>query len=61
MLTDTTEARPLTRTEMNVKAFDSGQLIAGLVDCAATHDFVSKYLIRRILLPTLKFKTKSPI
>jgi hypothetical protein len=32
-LTDPTEARPLIRTELNVKTFDDGQLISGLLDC----------------------------
>jgi hypothetical protein len=41
LLTDLTEARPLIRIEMGVKAFGGGQLISGLVDCAATLDFVS--------------------
>jgi hypothetical protein len=39
LLTDLTEARPLVRTELTVKT-DGGQLISGLVDCAATLDFV---------------------
>jgi hypothetical protein len=31
-----TEARPLIRTELNVKSHDGGQVFFGLVDCAAT-------------------------
>jgi hypothetical protein len=39
MLNGLTEAHPLIRTELNVKTHDSGQLILGLVNCAATLDF----------------------
>jgi hypothetical protein len=42
MLMDLTEARPLIRTEPSVKTPNGGQQISGLVDCAATLDFVSK-------------------
>jgi hypothetical protein len=41
LLTDLTEARPLIRTEMTVQILDGGHQISGLVDCAATLDFVS--------------------
>jgi hypothetical protein len=41
LLDDLTEARPLVRTEMSVKTPDGGHQISGLVDCAATLDFVS--------------------
>jgi hypothetical protein len=41
MLTILTEARPLIRTELIVKTHDGGQQTSGLVDCAATLDFVS--------------------
>jgi hypothetical protein len=40
LLTDITEARPLIRTELTVKTNDGGHQIIGLVDCAATLDFV---------------------
>jgi hypothetical protein len=39
LLTDLTEARPLVRPELIVQT-EGGQLISGLVDCAATLDFV---------------------
>jgi hypothetical protein len=42
LLTDLTEARPLIRTEQVVKTLDGEHLVFGLVDCAATLDFVSK-------------------
>jgi hypothetical protein len=41
LLTDLTEARPLIRTELTVKTHNGGHQISGLVDCAATLDFVS--------------------
>jgi hypothetical protein len=41
MLTNLTEARPLFRTELKVKTHDGGQLISGLVYCAAALDFMS--------------------
>jgi hypothetical protein len=44
LLTNLTEARPLIQTELIVKTLDGGQLISGLVDCAATLDFVSEDL-----------------
>jgi hypothetical protein len=37
---DLTQARPLIRTEPNVKTLGGGQLISGLFDCAATLDNV---------------------
>jgi hypothetical protein len=40
LLTDLTEARPLIRTELTVKTLNGGNQIFGLVDCAATLDFV---------------------
>ena len=40
LLTNLTEARPLIRIELTVKTPDSGHQISGLVDCAATLDFV---------------------
>jgi hypothetical protein len=42
-----TEARPLIRTELTVKTTDGGHKISGLVDCAATLDFVSEDFVRR--------------
>jgi hypothetical protein len=41
LLTNLTEARPLIRTELTVKTLDGGHQISGLVDCAASLDFVS--------------------
>jgi hypothetical protein len=41
LLTAITEARPWIRTELTVIFFDGGHQITGLVDCAATLDFVS--------------------
>jgi hypothetical protein len=52
LLTDLTEARPLIRTELIVKTLDGGHLISGLVDCAATLDFVSEDFVRRFALQT---------
>jgi hypothetical protein len=40
MLIDLTEARPLIRTEMNVKTYSCGQRISGVVECVAIVDFV---------------------
>jgi hypothetical protein len=40
MLPYLTKARPVIRTELNVKTLHVGQLISALVDCAATLDFV---------------------
>jgi hypothetical protein len=60
-LTDLTEARPLIRSELNVKTLDGGQLISSLVDCAATFDFVSEDFVRRFALHTCKSLTKAPI
>jgi hypothetical protein len=41
LLTDLTEARPLMRIELIVKTHAGGQFVIGLVECAATLDFVS--------------------
>jgi hypothetical protein len=49
MLTDLTEARPLVRTELNVKTRDGEQLIPRLVECVVTLDSVSEDLIRMTL------------
>jgi hypothetical protein len=52
LLTDLTEARPLLRTELNVKTPNGGQLISGLVDCAATLEFVLDDFVKRFALQT---------
>jgi hypothetical protein len=59
LLTDLTEARPLIRTELTVKTRDGGHQIFGLVDCAATLDFVSEDSVRRFALHTRKSLTKT--
>jgi hypothetical protein len=41
LLINLTKVRPWIQTELNVKTRDGGQQISGLVDCAATLDFVS--------------------
>jgi hypothetical protein len=46
MLTDPTEARPLIRTELNVKTPNGRQQMSRLVDCVATLVFVSKDFVR---------------
>jgi hypothetical protein len=61
LLTDLTEARPLIRTELTVKTHDGGHHISGLVDCAATLDFVSEDFVRRFALQTRKSATKTPV
>jgi hypothetical protein len=61
LLTYLTEARPLIRTELTVKTPDGGHQISGLVDCAATLDFVSKDFVRRFALHTRKSSTKTPV
>jgi hypothetical protein len=61
LLTDLTEARPLIRTELTMKTPDGGYLISGLVDCAATLDFVSEDFVRRFALQTRKSATKTPV
>jgi hypothetical protein len=61
LLTDLTEARPLIRNELTVKSPDGGHQIFGLVDYAATLDFVSQDFVRRFALQTRKFVTKTPI
>jgi hypothetical protein len=60
MLTDLAEARHLIRTELNVKTSDSEQLMYGLVDYAATLDFVSEDFIRRFALQTSESHSKTP-
>jgi hypothetical protein len=61
LLTDLAEARPLIRTELNVKTHDRRQQISGLVDCGATLDFVSKDFVRRFTLSARKSKTKTSV
>jgi hypothetical protein len=61
LLTDLTEARPLIRTKLTVKTLDGGHQISGLVDCAATLDFVSQDFVRRFALLTRKSTTKTPV
>jgi hypothetical protein len=61
LLTDLTEACPLIPTHMNVKTHDGGQQISGLVDCAATLDFVSEDLVRRFSLHTENANVKTPL
>jgi hypothetical protein len=39
MFTCLTVARPLIRTELNVKTLNGGYLVSRLVDCVATLDF----------------------
>jgi hypothetical protein len=60
-LTDLTEARPLIRTTLNVKTFDGGKRISGLVDRATTLDVMSVDFVRRFSMSTRKSKTKTPI
>jgi hypothetical protein len=61
LLTDLTEARRLFRTEMTVKVLDGGHLISGLVECAATLDFLSEDFVGRFTLHTRKSPTKTPV
>jgi hypothetical protein len=61
LLTDLTEARPLIRSELTVKTPDGGHQISGLVDCAATLDFVSEDFVRRFALQTRKSVTKTHV
>jgi hypothetical protein len=61
LLTDLTEARPLLRTELTVKTPDSGHQIFGLLDCAATLDFVYEDVVRRFALQTRKSLTKTHV
>jgi hypothetical protein len=60
LLTYLTAARPLIRTELTVKTLDVGHHITGLVDGAATLDFVSEDFVRRFALRTRKPLTKTP-
>jgi C4-dicarboxylate-specific signal transduction histidine kinase len=61
LLTYLTEARPLIRTTQTVKAPDGGHQISGLVDCAATLDFVLEDFLRRFTLQTRKSLTKTHV
>jgi hypothetical protein len=61
LLTGLTEARPLIRTELTVKTPDGGHHITGLVDCAATLDFVFEDFARRVDLQTRKSVTKTHV
>jgi hypothetical protein len=56
-----TEARPFIRSERDVKTHDGGQLIYGLVDCAATLDFVFEDFVRRFASQTRKSLTKTRV
>jgi hypothetical protein len=60
-MTDLTEARPLIRTELNVKTLYGGRQRPGMVDYAATLDFVSEDFVRRFALKTRKSLTKTQI
>jgi predicted aspartyl protease len=44
-----------------VKTHDGGHQIFGLVDCAATLDFVPEDFVRRFALQTRKSATKTPV
>jgi hypothetical protein len=59
LLTDLTEARPL--TELTMKTPDGRHQMSCFLDCAATFDFVSEDLVRRFALQTRKSVTKTPI
>jgi hypothetical protein len=61
LLIDLTEARPLVRTKPTVKTHDGGHQTSGLVDCAATLDFVSEDFVRRFALQTRKSVTKTHV
>jgi hypothetical protein len=61
LLTGLTKARPLIRTELNVKSPNGGHQISGLVDCAATLDFVYEDFVRRFALQTPKSVTKTHV
>jgi hypothetical protein len=61
LLTDLTEARPLSRTGLTVKTLDGGHHIIGLVDGATTLDFVSEDFVRRFALQTRMSLTKTHV
>jgi hypothetical protein len=44
-----------------VKTPNGGHQVSGLVDCAATLDFVSEDFVRRFALETRKSATKTPV
>jgi hypothetical protein len=52
-----TEARPFNRTELNVN-FDGEQQLFGLVDCAATLDFVTNDFARHFSVPTQSIRSR---
>jgi hypothetical protein len=61
LLTDLTETRPLIRTEQTLKTLDGGHQTIGLVDSAATLDFVFEDFVRRFALKTRKSVTKTHV
>jgi hypothetical protein len=61
MLTDLTDARPMIRIELTLKIPNGEQQISGLVDCAATLNFVSGDFVRRFALQTRKSWTNTPV
>jgi hypothetical protein len=61
LLTDMMEAWPLICTKLTVKTHDGRQLISGLVNCAATLDFVLEDFVRRFALKTRKSPTKTRV
>jgi hypothetical protein len=61
LLTDLTEARLLIRSELTVKTRDGGRQIFGLVDCAATLDFVLEDFVRRFALQPRKSLPKTHV
>jgi hypothetical protein len=61
MLTDPAKVWPVIRTKLNVKTPYGEHLTFGLVEYAATLDFVSKDFVRRFALTTRKSPTKTPV
>jgi hypothetical protein len=61
LLIDLTEARPLIRTELTVKTHEARHQSSGLVNCAATLDFVSQSSVRRFALQTRKSVTNTHV
>jgi hypothetical protein len=60
-MTDLTDARPFIRTELALKNLAGGHNMSGLMNCAATLDFVSEEFVRRFALQTRKSLTKTPV
>jgi hypothetical protein len=58
VVTDLTEARALSRTDMRVKTLNGGQQSSGLTYCDAAFDFVYENFVRRFSLSNRKSKTK---